>query len=174
MNFWEELKKFFGANIEPDDVWGDGNTKVTDTLFTDLDDYLNANLNRNCAKSDEVPAFDTSFMEMVYSFAEEKKMSDLEVRTRAGLDKKAISKLRASEPKRPGKDIVFALSLALTLNAGETVRLLKCAGYELLKCSKKDMIIRYFIDKSVYDIKIINMAMEEHGEKALDCTSFEE
>ncbi len=116
---------------------------------------------------DVVNNLDKTFMEMVFSFADEKGMTDVEVQKRANLDRKAFSKLKCGTTKNPSKATALALAVALMLNLDDTKDLLSRAGFALSPCSKQDLIVQYFIEREVYDIYAINIALFEHGEQPL-------
>lgn len=116
---------------------------------------------------DVVNNLDKTFMEMVFSFADEKGMTDVEVQKRANLDRKAFSKLKCGTTKNPSKGTALALAVALMLNLDDTKDLLSRAGFALSPCSKQDLIVQYFIERKAYDIYAINVALFEHGEPLL-------
>ena len=116
---------------------------------------------------DVVLNLDKSFMELVFSFADAKGMSDVEVQKRANLDRKAFSKLKCGTTKNPSKPTALALAVALKLNLDETKDLLSRAGLALSPCSRQDLIVQFFIEREVYDIHEINIALYEHGEAGL-------
>lgn len=116
---------------------------------------------------DVVNNLDKTFMELVFSFADEKGMTDVEVQKRANLDRKAFSKLKCGTTKNPSKGTALALAVALKLGLDDTKDLLSRAGFALSPCSKQDVIVQYFIEHGAYDIYEINMALFEHGEQIL-------
>ena len=116
---------------------------------------------------DVVKNLDKTFMELVFSFADEKGMTDVEVQKKANLDRKAFSKLKCGTTKNPSKSTALALAVALELSLDDTKDLLSRAGLALSPCSKQDVIVRYFIEKEAYDIYEINVALFEHGEQLL-------
>ncbi|MBR5731850.1 MAG: macro domain-containing protein [Lachnospiraceae bacterium] len=116
---------------------------------------------------DVIRNLDKTFMELVFSFADERGMTDVEVQKRANLDRKAFSKLKCGTTKNPSKSTALALAVALKLNLDDTKDLLSRAGYALSPCSRQDVIVRYFIEKEAYDIYEINVALFEHGEATL-------
>ncbi len=116
---------------------------------------------------DVVNNLDKTFMELVFSFADARGLSDVEVQKRANLDRKAFSKLKCGTTKNPSKATALALAIALRLNLDDTKDLLSRAGLALSPCSKQDLIVRYFIEREVYDIYEINVALFEHGEQLL-------
>jgi len=116
---------------------------------------------------DVVKNLDKTFMELVFSFADEKGMTDVEVQKKANLDRKAFSKLKCGTTKNPSKSTALALAVALELSLDDTKDLLSRAGLALSPCSKQDVIVQYFIEKEAYDIYEINVALFEHGEPTL-------
>ena len=113
---------------------------------------------------DVIKNLDKTFMEMVFSFADERGMTDVEVQKRANLDRKAFSKLKCGTTKNPSKATALALAVALRLSLDDTKDLLSRAGLALSPCSKQDLIVRYFIEHEIYDVFAINIALFDHGE----------
>jgi transcriptional regulator with XRE-family HTH domain len=116
---------------------------------------------------DVVDNLEKSFMEMVFSFADQKGLSDAQLQKRANIDRKAFSKLRCGTTKNPSKSTALALTIALELNPDDAKDLLARAGYALSPCSKQDVIVKYFIERNAYDIDAVNYALYEHGEPIL-------
>ena len=122
-----------------------------------------------CERSldDVVNNLDKTFMELVFSFADDRGLTDVEVQKRANLDRKAFSKLKCGTTKNPSKSTALALAIALELNLDDTKDFLSRAGLALSPCSKQDIIVQYFIEREAYDIYAINIALFEHGEQLL-------
>ena len=60
-----------------------------------------------------------------------------------------------------------ALAIALELNLDETKDLLARAELALSPSSRFDLIIEYFIEREVYDIYAINLALFQHEQPIL-------
>ena len=116
---------------------------------------------------DAVKNLDKTFMELVFSFADDRGLTDVEMQKRANLDRKAFSKLKCGTTKNPSKSTALALAIALELNLDDTKDLLSRAGLALSPCSKQDIIVQYFIEREAFDIYAINIALFEHGEQLL-------
>lgn len=116
---------------------------------------------------DLINDIDKTFMELVFSFADAKGISDVELQKRANIGRKAFSKLKCGTTKNPSKATALALAIGLELNLDETKDLLSRAGLALSPCSKQDIIVQYFIEKEAYDIYEINIALFDHGEGLL-------
>ena len=109
-----------------------------------------------------------SFHEMLFDLVRESGMTDVEVYKRANMDRKLFSKIRSNPAYHPRKDTVLALAIALRLSLVETEDLLSRAEYALSPSSRSDLIVRFFIERKVYDIDTINIALHEHGLSILE------
>lgn len=110
---------------------------------------------------------DKGFMDTVFSFADKKSISDAELQKKANIDRRTFSKLRCGTTKVPSKTTALALAIALELNLDETKDLLSRAGMALSPCYRLDLIVQYFIERNVYNIDVINVALFDHGEQLL-------
>ena len=109
-----------------------------------------------------------TFQEVLFRRIDESGMTDADVYNRANMDRKLFSKIRSNPAYHPRKNTVLALAIALRLNMEETKDLLSRAGYAFSPGSKSDVIIRYFIERGVYDINLINIVLDEHGQAILE------
>lgn len=112
---------------------------------------------------DVVSNLDKSFMELVFTYADDRGINDVELQKKACINRKAFSKLKCGTTKNPSKSTALCFALALELSLDETRDLLSRAGLALSPCSKQDVIVQYFIEKEAYDIDTINEALFAHG-----------
>lgn len=108
-----------------------------------------------------------SFHEMLFLRIDMSGMTDVEVYKRANLDRKLFSKIRSNPAYHPKKQTVLALAIALKLSIDDTVDLLARAEYAFSPGNKGDLIVKYFIEKGVYDIMAINFALDEYEQPIL-------
>lgn len=104
-----------------------------------------------------------TFHEVLFEKIAQTGMSDVEVYNRANMDRRLFSKIRSNPAYHPRKDTVLALAIALKMDIDETQDLLSRAEYALSPSSKSDVIIRYFIERKIYDIHLINIALDDYG-----------
>lgn len=122
--------------------------------ISELEDFININQR-------------TSFTQLLFEFIDKNKISDAEIYKKAEIDRRLFSKIRSNINYHPGKNTVIALALALELNKTETDYLLSSAGYTLSESSTFDLVIKFCINKKIYNLQTVNEALDYFSLKPL-------
>ena len=110
---------------------------------------------------------DETFSEMLLRLIDEKQLKDSDVYKRANIDRRLFSKIRGDEEYVPSKKTAISFCLALQLELNDAIKLLETAGYTLSTSSRFDLIIRYLIENSEYNIHFANIVLDDYGEGTL-------
>ena len=125
---------------------------------------------KNKTLEEYMKSMDKSFAYKLFDLIDERGMTDVECYKKANVDKKTFSKLKCNpDTYKPSKQTAVAFAIALKLNLDETQDLLASAGLTLSRSFTFDKIIRYFIQKEIYDIYEINEALFEFDQVLLGC-----
>ena len=108
-----------------------------------------------------------TFSEMLLRLIGESGEKNSAVYNRANIDRRHFSKIANNENYRPSKETALAFAIALQLNFDKTQEFLKTAGYTLTKNNLADVIVNFFIDKKIFDINVVNMALHEYEQPLL-------
>jgi hypothetical protein len=125
---------------------------------------------KNKTLQEYMKAMDKPFAYKLFDLIDSKGMTDVECYKKANVDKKTFSKIKCNpDTYKPSKQTAVAFAIALELTLDETQDLLASAGLTLSRSFTFDKIIRYFLQKGVYDIFEINEALFEFDQMLLGC-----
>lgn len=117
----------------------------------DIEDYIRK------TKSEE------TFSSKLLKYIDLTGLSDAEIYKRAGIDRRHFSKIRCDKEYKPKKATVVALCLALKLGLGQVDELLELAGYSLSLSDTGDLVVKFCIEKEIYDLMDVNEAWTTLG-----------
>ena len=115
----------------------------------------------------ELPELDESFSEMLLRKIDEKGMKDSECYNKALVDRRLFSKIRSDKFYSPSKKTAIALALALELEEDEFNDLLHKAGFSLSGSNLFDVIVKFFIEKQIYDIATIDEYLLDNDQETI-------
>jgi hypothetical protein len=107
------------------------------------------------------------FNQVLFEYIDQRRALDADIYKKAGLDRRHFSKIRSNPDYRPGKNTVIALALALELDSAGADRLLLSAGYSLSDADTFDLVIRFCLDRRIYGLDDVNLALDYFSLKPL-------
>jgi len=110
---------------------------------------------------------DFSFSRRLLQLIRESGLSEVDVYKRAHVDRKLFSKIRSDPAYQPKKTTVVAFAFALRLSPSHAQTLLESAGYSLSRSAPFDLIVRFFLERKVYDLLTVNDALFEFDQPIL-------
>ena len=108
-----------------------------------------------------------TFSEKLLELIEAKGRKASEIYVKEGITKTHFSKIKADKDYHPTKETALAFAIALHLDIEETSDLLRRAGYSISHSSESDLIVEFYIKKSIYNLDRINNQLDLRGHKPL-------
>lgn len=108
-----------------------------------------------------------TFSEALLNLIDAKGMTDVEVYRRSNIDRRLFSKIRSNADYSPRKSTVLALTIGLKLSAQDAQDLLARAGFAFSPCDRRDLIVRYFLERGEHDIAKVNGALYDFDQELL-------
>lgn len=142
------------------------NVSITDKIANGLKSRAMKLFMKDLEKA--VDVVEKSFSDTVFEHIAAKNLTDIEVYKRALVDRRLFSKIRSNRDYSPSRNTAIRLAIALELTMQETENLLNQAGYSIGNGSKRDLIIKYFIENQNYDIILLNNVLFAFEEDTLN------
>jgi hypothetical protein len=108
----------------------------------------------------------TSFAALMLRYRDAKRYRNARVYKSAYIDRRTYNKIIRKEYK-PGRDTVISLGLSLELGLKEFDEFMAAAGYRLSNTSIRDIIVKFCVEKEIYDIMDVNAILFDEGYKLL-------
>ena len=104
-----------------------------------------------------------TFSEYLLDLLKERDDKASEIYKRAEISKQLFSKILSNKDYQPTKTTVIQLAIGLQLDLAQTQKLLGKAGYALTRSSKVDLVVQYYIERKMYNVAFINLALDDCG-----------
>jgi hypothetical protein len=109
----------------------------------------------------------TSFAFLLDMLRKEKGFRPSELYKAAWIDKRLYSKIMATANYRPAKNTAITFGLALKLKPDEFVSFLQNAGFALSDSSIFDLVIRFCVEREIFDLHDVNALLLQADQKTL-------
>ena len=86
----------------------------------------------------------------------------------SGIDKRTFYKIRTDFGYTPSRKTAFRCCIGLKLSAAEAEKLLQLAGLAFSPNDPDDLVIRFCLEKGIYDIQGINYMLFRYAVRTLD------
>lgn len=123
---------------------------VNETVFAKTRKRVSPSLEEKLSKMQD--DFTTTLLKLIKA----KGVTEVECYKKANVSRQTWYKITKEKDYSPSKNTVISFAIALRLTLEETQKLLATVGYTLSDSSRFDIIIKYFIEKGVYDVFTIN------------------
>lgn len=97
------------------------------------------------------------FWELLIGLCAQQRLSFRSLCREANLDPFVLRRALEAGDVMPSRGWVIAFAAALRLKAEDWGRLMQAAGYEISNSSVRDLIVRYYLERRVYDLYLINL-----------------
>ena len=109
----------------------------------------------------------TDFAHSLDELREKKGMSPAQLYKAAWIDKRVYSKMMSTSNYKPAKNTAISFGLALRLKPDEFASFLQNAGYALSYSSIFDLVIRFCVEREIYDLHDVNALLLQADQKTL-------
>ena len=142
--------------------------KLSNIIYEEdkIDDDIREN-NRKRNINRYIDDIDETFSDLLFRFIREKTINEVKMYQEALISKQHFSKMKSDSYYQPKRETVFLLCIAMNLNLEESNQLLQSAGYAFNNSSKFELIIKYFIEKNIYNFHTIDSLLMQYDQKTL-------
>jgi hypothetical protein len=109
----------------------------------------------------------TDFAHSLDEFREKKGMSPAQLYKAAWIDKRLYSKIMSTSNYKPAKNTAISFGLALKLKPDEFALFLQNAGFALSYSSIFDLVIRFCVEREIFDLHEVNTLLLQADQKTL-------
>jgi len=109
----------------------------------------------------------TSFALSLDKLRKEKGLSPAELYKAAWIDKRLYSKIMVTANYRPAKNTAISFGLALKLKPDEFASFIQNAGFALSDSSIFDLVIRFCVEREIFDLHDVNALLLQEDQKTL-------
>nr|AGS53555.1 hypothetical protein [uncultured bacterium contig00062] len=108
-----------------------------------------------------------TFAFVLEKLREEKGLSATDLYKAAWIDKRLYSKIMTTGNYRPAKNTAISFGLALKLKPEEFTAFLQNAGFALSESSIFDLVIRFCVERQIFDLHDVNALLLQADQKTL-------
>lgn len=159
------------AVIPDDDTWLEQFRKKPDAKINKKEDesYSKSLISEDEGLEDYISKekSEETFSTKLLHYIDGSGLSDAVIYKRAGIDRRHFSKIRCDKHYQPKKATAIALCMALQLTIDETAEMLQMAGYSLSYSDTGDLVVKFCIEKRIYNLIEVNEALDYFGQKLL-------
>ncbi len=116
---------------------------------------------------EEALRLDETFSVRLLKLIDAKGMTEVECYKKANVSKQTWYKIMNEKDYRPNRKTVISFAVALELTLSETQDLMETVGFVLSNSSKFDLIIRYCIERGIYDVLEIDAILFQYDQELL-------
>lgn len=91
----------------------------------------------------------------------DKGFSETQIYKSANIDRRLFSKIRSDSSYHPQKQTIIQLLIGLRVNLNEAEDLLSRAGFAFSPIDRTDLIFRFCIENSIYDMNVVEELIYE-------------
>jgi len=95
---------------------------------------------------------DESFLDKLFKYLNKSKKTNVEVYKKGGISKQVFSKIISGKIEKPTQETIYCLIIGMELNIDDALDLLNSCGFTFSKSSRRDQIVKTFIENEEYDL----------------------